>query len=79
MRLTSASAACAARYEATAHGQTERQVNFHSMLPTEAKNQQCATSKTDPETLSKSYPLDLVLEAQPEMGDNALKPQCRLY
>jgi len=34
------------------------------MLPTEAKNQQCATSKTDPATLSKSYPLDLVLEAQ---------------
>ena len=64
MRLTTASAACAARYEVTAHGQTERQANFHSMLPTEAKNQQCATSKTDPATLSKSYPLDLVLEAQ---------------
>jgi len=49
------------------------------MLPTEAKNQQCATSKTDPETLSKSYPLDLVLEAQLEIDNKVLMEQCRLY
>jgi len=48
----------------TAHGKTEQQIKFRSILPTEAKNQQCATSKTDPATLSKSHPLGLVLEAQ---------------
>ena len=64
MHLTTASAACAARYEVRAHGKTERQFNFHSMLPTEAKNQQEKIRKLIPQNFPKATNAVLVLEAQ---------------
>jgi hypothetical protein len=64
LHLTTASAACAARYEVTAHGKTERQFNFHSMLPTEAKNQQEQIRKLTPQNFPKATNAVLVLEAQ---------------
>ena len=47
-----------------AHGKTERQINFHSMLPTEAKNQQAQVLKLTPRNFTKATHAVLVLEAQ---------------
>jgi hypothetical protein len=64
LRSTTASADGAARYEVRAHGKTEQQINFHSILPTEAKNQQCTNSKADPTKLSKTINQILTCKAQ---------------
>jgi predicted outer membrane protein len=48
----------------TAHGKKERQINFHSMLPSEAKNQQAQIRKLTPQHFPKATHAVLVLEAQ---------------
>jgi hypothetical protein len=56
----------------TAHDKAERQINFHSILPTEAKNQQRTNSKADPTKLQKTINQILTCKAQRKIKGRAL-------